>query len=157
VTPQPGGVYGHVYEHGTVWAAVTVIPGTYRYALACSGGLGPLTWGTVEVPWGAVVRTPELCPPAGTLRGHVQLSCPSGAPVTCEAGPDIRHLIVLQFAQTGEASEVVTDGAGNFTILLPPGIYTVWPDRGYVVVTNPGVITVESGATVRVDVTFERS
>jgi hypothetical protein len=40
---------------------------------------------------------------------------------------------------------------------LAPGIYTSRADNGYVVVTNPLVITVESGATTSIDVTFEPS
>jgi hypothetical protein len=158
VTPTPGGPYENfVLVDGIPWTALTVVPGTYRYTQSCADTLDPPATATVAVPWGAVVRGQDLCPPPGTLRGHVNLRCPSGAPVTCESGPDTGHLITFQAAQTGLAYQAVTDGSGNFTMALAPGIYTSRADNGYVVVTNPLVITVESGATTSIDVTFEPS
>ena len=157
VTPTPGGPYANfVLVDGIVWTALTVVPGTYRYTQSCAGASDPPAAAMVDVHWGAVVTGRDLCPPAGTLHGHVTLSCPTGA-IRCESGPDVRDLLDFQAAQTGLGYEAMTDSAGNFSMTLPPGIYTSRPHYGYMVVTNPQVIIIESGATTSIDVTFEPS
>jgi len=151
VTPEPA---GEVVMQGA-WTTVTVNPGTYRYAQACNGDWDRPTWATVQVPWGAVVKARNQCPPPGTVSGDASWTpCRAAPGLNCGSRPFTRQRIGFQAASTGGVFEVMTDDAGSYTILLPPGTYTVRNNGGYMVTSEPRVITVESGGTVLLDLTF---
>jgi hypothetical protein len=153
----PGGadVGDRLHRNGTDWITGTVNPGTYRYAQACDGDWDHPTLATVQVPLGTAVTAPDQCPSEGTVRGYVgYASCSGSSPVNCYSFPLKREHVGFQAASTRLVFEVTTDDSGNYTIPLPPGTYTIWNDSGYVLTTNPRVITVESGATLRLNLTF---
>lgn len=157
VTRVPGGdeVLYRLEMNGTDRRTGTVNPGTYRFSQACKGDWDQPTWATVEVSIGAVVTARNQCPPNGTVRGHVTLViCWGGPPVTCDTRPYNRQRVGFKAASFGGVFEVATDDSGNYTILLPPGTYTASSDTGFFRNTEPREITVESGATIRLDLTF---
>jgi len=156
VTPEPVGAYhlGQMVEHGMAWTAATVNPGTYRYAQACNGDWDHPTWATVRVPWGAVVRAPNLCPAPGTVTGYASwIPCQAAPGLNCSRRAFIRQKIGFQTTYGG-VYEATTDDAGNYTILLPPGSYTIRSDFGYDVIGGQGEVTVQSAGTNHIDLIF---
>jgi hypothetical protein len=160
LTPKPTGPYGfdHVDEHETAWMAAVVNPGNYGYAQACNGDSNHPTWSTVQVPWGAVGRARDLCPPPGMVSGFaIWTPCQPDRPapgLDCRSRPLARHPLSFQSTAFGVAKGVMTDTAGTYTILLAPGSYTVSSDLGYVLISGQHEVTVESGGTAHLDLAF---
>jgi hypothetical protein len=158
VTRVPGGeeVLYRLEVSGTDRRKGTVNPGTYRFSQACDDNWDQPTWATVQVPIGAVVTARNQCPPNGTVRGHVSLVlCWGGPPVHCDTHPYNRQRVGFKAASFGGVFEATTDDASNYTIILPPGRYTAVSDTGFYRNTEPREITVESGATIGLDLTFQ--
>lgn len=86
--------------------------------------------------------------PSG-FRGHVTIGpltpvCQSGTP--CD-GPAKR--VTLSFVRNGVTKRVVTTVAGDYRILLRPGIYTVRPSRGMSI--RPAHVHVHTGLVAKLD------
>jgi hypothetical protein len=158
VTPEAAGEYhfDKVDAHGTPWEAVSVWPGTYRYAQDCNGIWDQPIWTTVQVPWGAVVRAKDLCPLRGTVSGYASWTpCQPGPVRACSIEPYAGRRIGFRRMGTDAVYEVTTDIYGNYSVLLPPGSYTVRTDLGYVLVGGQQVVTVERGRTTHLDLAFQ--
>ena len=103
-------------------------------------------WPSLTASVLAVAAVAATAPPSG-FRGHVTIGpltpvCRTGTP--CD-GP--AKGVTLSFTRNGVTKRVVTTAAGDYRILLRPGIYTVRPSRGMSI--RPARVHVHAGLVAK--------